>query len=83
MMFSRTQQVPFFYNQSIHRFFFFLQSYNFLMDALEGYRIHRNQNNVSKGTRLTIGIRKIILIIIEILVKLLYYSISHSSFCCK
>ncbi|KAK2547858.1 Trafficking protein particle complex subunit 9 [Acropora cervicornis] len=24
-------------------------SYNFLMDALEGYRIHQDQNNVSKG----------------------------------
>ena len=33
------------------------------MDALEGYRIHPEQNNLSKGTRSTIRIHKIILII--------------------
>jgi len=61
IMLSRTQQVPFFL-QSKHSYIF-SQSYNFLMDALEGYRIHQDQNNVSKGTRSTIRIHEIILMI--------------------
>ena len=59
--FLELNKYPSFYNQSIHTFF--SQSYNFLMDALEGYRIHQDQNNASKGTRSTIRIHKIILII--------------------